>query len=122
MRLKLTKEQRQELRVKFGGYCAYCGCSLGDRFHADHVKAVYRFGDDLQKPKNDAIENLFPSCAPCNNFKATFTIEEFRKEIENQVQRAQKYSINYRTAQRFGLVKVTNDPVVFWFERFGKLK
>ena len=28
---KLTKAQRAELREKFGGRCAYCGCVLPER-------------------------------------------------------------------------------------------
>ncbi|EPF7112301.1 HNH endonuclease, partial [Shigella flexneri] len=27
--MALTKKQRAELRMKFGGRCAYCGCELG---------------------------------------------------------------------------------------------
>ncbi|MFW8236293.1 HNH endonuclease, partial [Klebsiella pneumoniae] len=40
--MALTKKQRAELRMKFGGRCAYCGCELGDKWHADHVEAVRR--------------------------------------------------------------------------------
>ncbi|WP_171292307.1 hypothetical protein [Acinetobacter baumannii] len=28
--MKLTKQQRAELKQKFGGHCAYCGDLLGD--------------------------------------------------------------------------------------------
>ncbi len=41
--MALTKKQRAELRMKFGGRCAYCGCELGEKWHADHVKPVIRF-------------------------------------------------------------------------------
>ncbi len=40
--MALTKKQRAELRMKFGGRCAYCGCELGEKWHADHVKPVIR--------------------------------------------------------------------------------
>ncbi len=40
--MALTKKQRTELRMKFGGRCAYCGCELSDKWHADHVEAVRR--------------------------------------------------------------------------------
>ena len=36
------KEQRQILKMKYGGRCAYCGEELGDRWHADHIKPVLR--------------------------------------------------------------------------------
>ncbi|MDX8205518.1 hypothetical protein WDA38_11070 [Acinetobacter pittii] len=38
--MKLTKQQRAELKQKFGGHCAYCGDLLGDKWHADHIEAV----------------------------------------------------------------------------------
>lgn len=39
--MSLTKKQRAELRMKFGGRCAYCGCELPEKgWHADHVEAV----------------------------------------------------------------------------------
>ncbi|HHR4690493.1 TPA: HNH endonuclease, partial [Salmonella enterica] len=37
--MSLTKKQRAELRMKFGGRCAYCGCVLPEKgWHADHVE------------------------------------------------------------------------------------
>ncbi len=36
---KISKIQRAELRMKFGGRCAYCGCKLPEKgWHADHVE------------------------------------------------------------------------------------
>ncbi len=38
--MALTKKQREKLRMKFGGRCAYCGCELPEKgWHADHVQA-----------------------------------------------------------------------------------
>lgn len=135
MSLKLTKEERESLRAMFGCRCAYCGCNLPEKgFHADHVEAVYRefvifrgsSGEkkikqtgEVYKKENDRIENFFPSCAKCNIFKSTFTIEEFRQEISLQVERARQYSVNFRTAERFGLITVNKpEPIVFWFEKY----
>ena len=131
----ITKKQRAELRMKFGGRCAYCGCELPEKgWHADHVEAALRkweFGErqsngtrravatgEFWRPENDAIENLFPACAPCNLFKATFSVDLFREEITRQAERARSYSVNFRTAERFGLVEVVEKPVVFWFEKY----
>ncbi|TPT11925.1 HNH endonuclease, partial [Acinetobacter baumannii] len=30
--MKLNKKQREELKQKFGGHCAYCGELLGDKW------------------------------------------------------------------------------------------
>ncbi|EOR7867415.1 HNH endonuclease [Escherichia coli] len=133
---RLTPEQRAELRMKFGGRCAYCGCALSaKRWHADHVEPVYRKLEidekaraigkwklkptgEVFRPENDTLDNLFPACAPCNLFKSVFDIEEFRRQISYQAERASKSSVNFRTAERFGLVKVIEKPVVFWFEQY----
>lgn len=66
--MALTKKQRAELRMKFGGRCAYCGCELGDKWHADHVEAVRRNisnGYAMDRPENDTVSNMVPACIPC---------------------------------------------------------
>lgn len=136
--MALTKKQRAELRMKFGGRCAYCGCELPEKgWHADHVEAVYRKLEvdeqarqqgkwklrqtgEVFRPQHDNYENLFPACAPCNLFKSVFDIEEFRNQIAMQAGRALKTSVNFRTAERFGLVQVIEKPVVFWFEQYAE--
>ena len=134
---KISKEQRAELRLKFGGRCAYCGCTLPEKgWHADHVEPVRRDFEMVRAPAGSrvthrarstgkvmhpelhAIENLFPACAPCNLFKGALSVEGMRKEISRQVERARAYSVNFRTAERFGLIEVTEKPIVFWFEMY----
>ena len=41
---QLTKKQREQIFNKFGGKCAYCGCELPIRWHADHIEPIYREG------------------------------------------------------------------------------
>lgn len=64
--MALTKKQRAELRMKFGGRCAYCGCELGEKWHADHVKPVIRFDGNMLHQERDDISNMVPACHPCN--------------------------------------------------------
>lgn len=133
--MAITKKQRAELRMKFGGRCAYCGCKLPEKgWHADHVEAALRKWDfgphradgtrrtvatgEYWRPENDVMDNLFPACAPCNLFKATFSLEKFREQIAEQVERARHYSVNFRTAERFGFIEIVDKPVVFWFETY----
>lgn len=120
--MALSKKQRAELKQKFGGRCAYCGCELGDKWHADHVEPIYRGYDSpsgMFKPQNERADNYFPACKPCNLFKSVFSVEQFRVEIQAQAERARAYSVNFRTAERFGLVQEVKKPVVFWFEVFN---
>ncbi|AXD07344.1 HNH endonuclease [Salmonella enterica] len=134
--MALTKKQRERLRMKFGGRCAYCGCVLPEKgWHADHVQAVLRKSERCMKaaekgifrlkttgevfrPEADCPENIFPSCAPCNLLKTTYSLEMFRKQVSLQVERGRRSSVNFRTAERFGLISVVNKPVVFWFEQY----
>lgn len=134
--MAITKKQRAELRMKFGGRCAYCGCELPEKgWHADHVEAVLRISEQCMKSaakgifrlkptgevfnqQADCLENLFPACAPCNLLKTTYPLETFRKQISLQVERGRRSSVNFRTAERFGLIEVVDKPVVFWFETY----
>ncbi len=134
--MALTRKQRERLRMKFGGRCVYCGCVLPEKgWHADHVQAVLRKSERCMKaaekgifrlkttgevfrPEADCPENIFPSCAPCNLLKTTYSLEMFRKQVSLQVERGRRSSVNFRTAERFGLISVVNKPVVFWFEQY----
>lgn len=133
--MALTKKQRAELRMKFGGRCAYCGCELGDKWHADHVQAVLRKSEQCMKaaakgifklkatgevfrPEAECKENIFPACAPCNLLKTSYSLEMFRKQVSLQVERGRRSSVNFRTAERFGLIEAIEKPVVFWFEKY----
>lgn len=122
--------------MKFGGRCAYCGCELPEKgWHADHVQAVARISEqdmnaakrgifklkatgEVRNTEADTIENLYPACAPCNLFKTSYSLEMFRKQISLQVERGRKSSVNFRTAERFGLIVPVNIPVVFYFETY----
>ncbi len=136
--MALTKKQREKLRMKFGGRCAYCGWELPEKgWHADHVQAVLRKSEqcmkaaekrifrlkstgDVFRPEADCPENLVPACAPCNLLKTTYSLEMFRTQVSLQVERGRRSSVNFRTAERFGLIQVVNKPVVFWFEQYQR--
>ncbi len=77
--MKLTNKQREELRNKYNGRCAYCGCELPEVFHADHIIPIRRnSGGTCENPQADIFENLNPSCPSCNKMKHTLSIEGFR--------------------------------------------
>lgn len=129
--MALTKAQRLELRGMFGGRCAYCGCELPEKgWHKDHIEPVLRetiyvrsngltHGVKSGKPyhpERERPDNYFPACAPCNLFKGSFSVEQFRQEIRLQIERARRSSVNFRTAERFGMLEVVDRPVIFYFE------
>jgi 5-methylcytosine-specific restriction endonuclease McrA len=102
---------RATVHQKYGGRCAYCGEPITQKaMQVDHIHPKYLGG-------SDDIENLNPSCRACNNYKLTYDIEELRRQISLQVERAFRYSVNFRLAHRYRLVECTGNPVVFHFER-----
>lgn len=119
--MKLTEAQRAELKMKFGGMCAYCGNPLNDKWHPDHLEAVVR---DLKtgkptKPENDVYENLMPACPPCNLNKRSMSLESWRSLLAHyrDVQVIRDCA-QIRHLMRFGLVNFVQEPVVFYFENF----
>lgn len=130
--MKLNKQQRAELKHKFGGHCAYCGEVLGDKWHADHIEAVKRdlkwtengltTTGTMEKPHLDTIENMNPACPPCNINKGSLPLEAFREKIKNYEQSLVKFHNIFNHARRFGLVEFTNNPVKFFFETFTNCK
>ena len=133
--MALNKKQRQAVWAKSGGKCWYCGCDLPDKgWHADHIQPIIRESKIVPDTSNsiyshkfvhtgkcgrahhDTIDNMVPSCAPCNLFKATYDVEFFRSEIEAQIERVRKASSGFRIAERCGLIETNPKRVVFWFE------
>lgn len=102
---------RAQVHAKYDGRCAYCGVEISQKgMQVDHFKPRYHGG-------TDDLENLYPACHGCNNYKLTFSIEELRQQIAMQPERAAQKSVNYRLALRYGLIQETGAPVVFYFER-----
>ena len=79
------------------------------------MKPIYRDCDN--KPLfagDDTFENMLPACKRCNTWKRTFTVEEFRAEIEKQVGRLYGDSAAFRLAHDFGVIK-EQAGVTFFF-------
>ena len=118
---------RLEVYQKYDGHCAYCGGPISlKEMHVDHVIPKTRYHDKhdclivnggkfTEYSLND-IRNLNPACGPCNRWKSAFLLEDFRKEIEEQVARLRKYSASYRMCERYGLVTQQRIKVIFYCE------
>ena len=128
----MTKANRETIRGKFNNKCAYCGCDLKSKFQIDHVLSQSNFlthiknqwqVPDFLKHLTDVDlnhpDNLFPTCCSCNNYKGTMSIERFRAEIQRQSEILRNAKPTFRLAERFGVIEVTNRPVVFYFEQFN---
>ena len=124
----MKKQEREIVYNKYNGKCAYCGCELEKGWHVDHINPIRRNETDysierinrymatpITRGENN-VSNYNPACRQCNIWKSTYSIEQFRNEVSEQINRLNTYSANYRNAKRFGLVKEIIIPVVFYFE------
>jgi 5-methylcytosine-specific restriction endonuclease McrA len=106
-----VKINRNSIYKKYSGRCAYCGTEISIKeMHVDHIHP--KFLNGLEE-----TENLNPACASCNLWKKTYTLEEFRREIELQVERLRRNNGGFRLAERFNQIRETGYLVTFWFER-----
>lgn len=114
-------KKRREIWDKSQGKCWYCGCDLPERWDADHFHPVIRNPATgvMSLPELDVIDNLVPSCKPCNNFKHSYDIEGFRYIINEQFDNVPKNSTGMRQLMRLDLVDIERKPIVFWFEKQG---
>ena len=122
--MALTKTQRSALHGKYGGRCAYCGESLGARWHADHVEPVVRqhwlkVPRAPDYPERDTLENMNPDCPPCNIDKHSLSLDSWRVNIERSNAMMMRDVSTFRRAVRYGLVVLNTAPVLFYFERCG---
>ena len=113
-RRHISKKERLEIASKTNNRCGYCGEPLPERWHVDHIEPFAKNGTTCEK------DNLMAACPQCNRFKDTFTIDLFRRELKQQVDRARRQSVNFRFAEKYGLIKVTDRPIVFYFETLNK--
>lgn len=128
--MTLTKKQRTALRDKYGGRCAYCGSPLGDRWHADHIEHVERelkhvsgrgfiSTGKMHRPERDTLENMNPSCPPCNIDKHSMSLEDWRGMIQRSNDVLMRDVSTFRRAVRYGLVSLKEEPVLFYFEKIA---
>jgi 5-methylcytosine-specific restriction endonuclease McrA len=124
---KISKNKRVKVWWKYGGKCAYCGIDVEfGKMHVDHIIPKQRGFTQHEAIKygitkgGDNLDNLNPSCASCNISKSTFSIDKWRIELALKVDRLRRDVTNFRILERFGVVKETKEPIVFYFEKGGK--
>jgi len=118
-----NKEKRESVYEKCQGHCAYCGKKISMKeMQVDHIEPHWHtLSEDqalkvgIKKGSHD-LENLNPSCARCNKWKSTFSLESFRKVVETSLDRLERDTPNFRLARDFGLLKTNRHPVKFYFE------
>jgi len=117
----ISKSTRIDIFNKYNGKCAYCGCELSaDSFQIDHIIPKRRGDRNFIGRGSDKVNNLNPSCASCNSSKSTWSIDEWREEINLKFSRLEKYDSTFRLLLRFGIVEKLNYSTVFYFEKINQ--
>ena len=100
MRAKIQDKTRQNVWMKYGKRCAYCGKLIEDRknLRVDHILAVRKGGTDDES-------NLNPSCHDCNLYKDTYSLEDFREQLSLMTDRLAKRDIVYRLSEEYGIIE-----------------
>ena len=90
--MKIYK-QREIIRNKYGGRCAYTGKPLDENWQIDHIESKflikYRAASEVSKKHDwdaydetinqiDNPENLLPACSIVNHYKRAYDLEGFR--------------------------------------------
>ncbi len=121
-----NKEKRETVYEKCLGHCAYCGKKISMKeMQVDHIEPHWHTLTEDQalkvgiKKGSHDLENLNPSCARCNKWKSTFSLESFRKVVETSLDRLERDTPNFRLARDFGLLETNKKPVKFYFETFN---
>lgn len=123
MNMGSKKSDRVIVWNKFNQCCAYCGTKLEyNQMQVDHLNPIYRNDSDERLAKmnivrgTNELKNLFPSCARCNRWKSTYTLEKFRSEIHAQTDRLMRDSAGFKMAMDFKLLKQYYQIPIFYFE------
>jgi 5-methylcytosine-specific restriction endonuclease McrA len=133
------KKLRQQVFEKYNGHCAYCGVEIApkemqidhivpqrswiDVFRNKHIDSYFRkfvpeFLEHLTEFDLHHVDNLNPACRVCNKWKSAHYLELFRSELQDQVNRLNARSANFRIAKRFNQLTETETPIIFYFETF----
>jgi 5-methylcytosine-specific restriction endonuclease McrA len=111
----ISKKQREIVRNKFAGKCAYCGTDLVKGWNVDHIKPLVMGG-------TNNLDNLNPSCKDCNNYKCHTDLEGYRSQLYKMLNDKLEYLFKSKTkmqvAINMGSIKHTLWDGKFYFETF----
>jgi 5-methylcytosine-specific restriction endonuclease McrA len=107
--MKISKENRLVVFLKYGKCCAYCGEDLEyKKMQVDHIEPKHLGG-------KDEMENYNPSCRECNFYKSTYSIDKFKKQLSTITERIKKPFI-VRLALKYGIISFKPFDGKFYFE------
>ena len=86
MRINFSEERLQQIYNKNKGYCYHCDIKLARKNYGNlEGKAGWEIDHSIpiSKGGTNHLNNLIPSCIPCNRDKGSLTTRQYRKSNEN---------------------------------------
>ena len=86
MRISFSEERLQQIYNKTKGYCHHCDIKLAWKNYGNiNGKAGWEIDHSIpiSKGGTNHLNNLIPSCIPCNRDKGSRTTKQYRKSIES---------------------------------------
>ena len=79
----ISKKNREIIKQKFGGKCAYTGTDLLPDWQVDHVSPVIRnwWTNTAMMENNHNVDNMVPCQKIVNHYKGSLDLETFRKWV-----------------------------------------
>lgn len=76
----ISKKDRETVKNKYGGLCAYSGTPLLDDWQIDHMEPVRRnwYSSSSMFPLNHTIDNMMPVQKIINHYKHSLNLDQFR--------------------------------------------
>ena len=76
----ISKKNREFIKMKFNGKCAYTGTELKDDWQVEHVKPLVRnwWTNTAMFPDAHNIDNMVPVQKIVNHYKGSLDLETFR--------------------------------------------
>lgn len=143
----MKKSDRELIRLKYDGLCAYTGKPLGEDWQVDHVtskilhsyRVLYNASsiEEINKRRKDVdnIENLLPAIKIINHYKRSLDLEGFRhymKDFHKRLKKLPKKTSVHKTKKRieymnkvadlFGITPDKPFEGKFYFELINEVK
>ena len=127
----ISKQEREDIKPKYGGKCAFSGTDLESDWQVDHVKQVVRnwWIYTACFDENHTLDNMIPCQRIINHYKHSMGLTQFREMIATlhlRLRKAPKNPRSEKTAKRkvyifkvasyFGITEDKPFSGIFYFE------
>ena len=125
---QISKQDREIIKQKFNGKCAYSGTDLESDWQVDHVKPIRRDCLEITTAYFE-IDNMIPCQRIINHYKHSMGLTQFREMIATlhlRLRKAPKNPRSEKTAKRkeyifkvasyFGITEDKPFSGIFYFE------